>query len=368
MSEIPFLDLHAPYRELKLELDAAYARVMESGWYVLGREVEAFEKEFAEYCGVKHCIGVGNGLDALYLILRAYGIGPGDEVIVPTNTFIATWLAVSYTGATPIPVEPEEATCNLNPESVEAAITDRTRAIIAVHLYGQPAEMRSLSALAGKRSIKLIEDAAQAHGAEFSSRRAGNLGDSAGFSFYPGKNLGANGDGGAITTNDDVLAQTVRQLRNYGSDRKYLHDARGVNSRLDELQAALLRVKLRHLDRWNKRRRDIAHYYIERLSPKREQIRLPQTNLDASPVWHLFVIRSKDRDVLQHRLDGAGIRTLIHYPIPPHLQAAYSDLRYESGSFPIAERLSREVLSLPMGPHLQDHQVEAVVGAVLKAL
>ena len=266
MQIIPFLDLRASYLELKTALDSAFQRVMASGWYILGEELKAFEAEFAEYCNVKYCVGVGNGLDALHLILRAMDIGQGDEVIVPSNTFIATWLAVSYAGATPVPVEPDEATYNIDPSKIEAAITEKTKAIMPVHLYGQPADMDPILKIAARHHLKVIEDAAQAHGARYKGKRTGSLGDAAGFSFYPGKNLGAFGDGGAVTTNDSTLAERVRRLSNYGSQVKYAHDVKGFNSRLDELQAALLRVKLRHLDAWNGRRRQIAAQYLRKLN------------------------------------------------------------------------------------------------------
>ena len=355
---VPFLDLSAPYAELKGELDAAYQRVMASGWYILGREVDAFEEEFAAYCGTRHCIGVGNGLDALHLILRALDIGEGDEVIVPANTYIATWLAVSYAGATPVPVEPDPATCNLDPSRIESALTTRTRAIIPVHLYGQPADMESINAVARHHGLKVIEDAAQAHGARYRGRLSGSLGDAAGFSFYPGKNLGAFGDGGAVTTDDDTLARRIRLLRNYGSSRKYIHDEAGFNSRLDEIQAALLRVKLTRLDEWNDRRRVVAERYRATLAGN--DTVLPQVLPFADPAWHLFVVHHPDRDSVTAKLDRSDIGWLVHYPIPPHLQEAYRHLGYREGSFPLAEQLSREVLSLPMGPHLTDDQIGAV--------
>ena len=354
--KIPFLDLKAPCLELKEELDAAYARVMSSGWYILGEEVAAFEREFAEYCGVRHCIGVGNGLDALYLILRALEIGAGDEVIVPSNTYIATWLAVSQTGAVPVPVEPDGRTWNIDPDRIEAAITPRTRAILAVHLYGQAAEMTRINAIARRHNLKVIEDAAQAHGALCNGRKVGGLADAAGFSFYPGKNLGALGDGGAVTTNDDGLAERIRILRNYGSRQKYVNEVKGVNSRLDELQAALLRVKLRRLDEWNLRRERLSMRLLGGLSDS--GLGLPCLAEGCTSVWHLFVVRCPDRDGLQKELGEHGIGTLIHYPVPPHLQDAYRELGYGPGSFPLAEQLADEVLSLPMGPHIDDGQIE----------
>lgn len=348
---IPFLDLKAPYAELKLELDAAYQRVMESGWYILGEETASFEADFAAYCGVSHCIGVGNGLDALYLILRAMGIGPGTEVIVPANTYIATWLAVSYAGATPVPVEPDPVTYNLDPARVGAAITPRTRAILPVHLYGQPADMDPIVEIAHQHHLKVIEDAAQAHGARYKGRRAGSLGDAAGWSFYPGKNLGAVGDAGAITTNDPDLADKLRVLRNYGSRVKYFNEVKGNNSRLDPLQAAFLRVKLRYLDEWNARRAIIAQRYAIGLAaiPGLSTPAVPEW---AEPAWHLYVVRHRRRTALQELLHNNGIGTLIHYPVPPHLSGAYQELGLPAGHFPITEELAQTVLSLPMGPHL----------------
>ncbi|MDT8303286.1 MAG: DegT/DnrJ/EryC1/StrS family aminotransferase [Sedimentisphaerales bacterium] len=362
---VPFLDLKAPYFELKDVLDAAWHRVMESGWYVLGPEVEAFESEFAEYCGVKYCIGVGNGLDALHLILRAMEIGSGDEVIVPSNTYIATWLAVSYAGAIPVPVEPDECTYNIDPDLIAAAITERTKAILAVHLYGQSADMDPINIIAQRHGLKVIEDAAQAHGALYKRRRAGSLCDAAGFSFYPGKNLGAFGDGGAVTTNDDQLAERIRVLRNYGSQVKYQNDVKGYNSRLDELQAALLRVKLKKLDEWNARRKDVAEQYLKAL-PGIDDLVLPFVPEWADPVWHLFVVRCPERDALQARLQEAGIGTMIHYPIPPHKSAAYTkDLR--GIELPVAERLAASVLSLPIGPHINSTDVNHLCKMISQA-
>jgi dTDP-4-amino-4,6-dideoxygalactose transaminase len=362
MDNIPFLDLKAPYLELKAELDEAYQRVMTSGWYILGEEVDSFEREFAAHCGVKHCIGVGNGLEALHLILRAYEIGPGDEVIVPSNTYIATWLAVSYSGARPVPVEPDERTYNLNPERIEAAITPNTRAILAVHLYGQTAEMDAINTLARKYGLKVIEDAAQAHGARYQGKSAGSLGDAAGWSFYPGKNLGAQGDAGAVTTNDDALADKVRMLRNYGSKQKYYNLAKGYNSRLDEIQAAFLRVKLKYLEEWNARRTRLAGLYCELLQDT--DLILPFVPAEMQAAWHVFVVRTGRREGLQNYLQAKGIGTLIHYPVPPHLQPAYQEFGFSAGSFPISERIHNEVLSLPMGPHLSIADLECVVHAI----
>lgn len=363
---IPFLDLKISNLELINDLQAAFRRVVESGWYILGKEVEAFEGEFAAYCGARHCIGVGNGLDALHLILRAYGVGAGDEVIVPSNTYIATWLASSYAGAKPIPVEPIEATYNIDPQRILDAITPRTKAIIVVHLYGQPADMDAINAVARQHGLKVIEDAAQAHGARYKGIRTGNLADAAGFSFYPGKNLGALGDGGAITTNDDVLAAQIRMLRNYGSQVKYHNEVKGFNSRLDELQAAILRVKLKHLDEWNSQRSRLAAIYLEKLAES--GLILPVVPSWAEPVWHLFVVRSMQRDLLQKDLRHAGIDTMIHYPIPPHLQQAYAEEGYQEGNFPIAEKIHREVLSLPMFPNLEDLKVTHISAAVMASV
>ncbi|PKN59656.1 MAG: erythromycin biosynthesis sensory transduction protein eryC1 [Deltaproteobacteria bacterium HGW-Deltaproteobacteria-11] len=355
---IPFLDIKAGYEELREELDAAYRRVMESGWYILGEEGVSFEQEFAAYVGVKHCIGVGNGLEALHLILRAYGIGPGDEVIVPANTYIATWLAVSYAGATPVPVEPIERTYNIAPARIEAAITPRTKAIVAVHLYGQTVDMDPINDIARRYGLKVIEDAAQAHGARHKGRQAGALGDAAGWSFYPGKNLGAFGDAGAVTTDDRDLADQVRRLRNYGSQVKYYNEVKGFNSRLDPLQAAFLRVKLKHLDEWNARRSRLAAIYLEALAGL--PLVLPSVPADMEPVWHLFVVRSQERDALQAYLNAHGIGTLIHYPLPPHLQQAYQDLGYVSGALPQTERVAKTVLSLPLFPQLSNPEVQQI--------
>lgn len=361
-SEVPFLDLGQTYLEIKDELDAAYERVMSSGWYILGKEVSAFEREFAAYCEAEHCVGVGNGLEALQLILHAYGIGASDEVIVPANTYVATWLAVSNAGATVVPVEPATRTYNLDPERIEVAITSRTKAILCVHLYGQPADMDGVNEVAQRHGLKVIEDAAQAHGARYRKRRAGSLGDAAGWSFYPTKNLAAYGDAGAVTTNDGELAHKVRLLRNYGSQNKNYNEVRGVNSRLDELQAALLRVRLKHLDEWNNRRAEIAERYLTELEGA--NLLLPAVAEGADPVWHLFVVRSNVRDELKKLLTRTGVNTLVHYPVPPHLQEAYRYLGLPVGSFPITEAIHREVLSLPMGPHLSEADQVRVMQAV----
>lgn len=360
---VPFLDVGAAYSELREELDAAYRRVMKSGWYVLGDEVEAFEREWADYCGTRYCVGVGNGLDALHLTLRAIGIGPGDEVIVPANTYIATWLAVSYAGATPVPVEPNDRTYNMDPGLIEQALTTKTKAILAVHLYGQPANMDPIRDAARRRGLHVIEDAAQAHGARYKGARVGGVSDAVGWSFYPGKNLGAFGDAGAVTTDDPDLAKRVGVLRNYGSRTKYNNEVRGFNSRLDPLQAAFLRVKLRHLDEWNGRRRNVAQRYFEGLAKICDLI-LPHVPEWAEPVWHQFVVRHPRRDVLQQHLANEGIGTLIHYPVPPHLSDAYRDLGLRHEEFPTSEALAGDVLSLPMGPHLQVEDQARVVSSI----
>lgn len=347
---IPFLDLRASYLELKSQIDAAVQGILDSGWYILGPEVESFEQEYAAYCETEHCIGVANGLDALHLALRAMGVGPGDEVIVPSNTYIATWLAVSQCGATPVPVEPLESTYNIDPGLIEAAITARTKVILPVHLYGQPADLDPILALARNHGLLVLEDAAQAHGARYQGKRIGGHGDAVAWSFYPGKNLGALGDGGAVTTNNPEIADKIRVLRNYGSREKYVNEVQGYNSRLDPVQAAVLRVKLKYLDEWNARRKVIAARYNAELA--NAGLVLPQVLDGAEPVWHLYVIQHPQRDALQKTLTEAGIGTLIHYPIPPHLQRAYREACFAEGQFPIAERLAREVLSLPMGPHL----------------
>jgi dTDP-4-amino-4,6-dideoxygalactose transaminase len=345
---IPFLDLGAAQAELRAGIDAAVARVIDSGWYIGGKEVDAFESEFARYVDARHCVGVGNGLDALRLALEAMEIGPGDEVLVPSNTYIATWLAVSHCGATPVPVEPVEGTHNIDPAKLADAITPRTRAILPVHLYGQPADMDPILAVARERGLRVLEDAAQAHGARYRGRRIGSHGDAVAWSFYPGKNLGALGDAGAVTTDDDVLADRLRVLRNYGSRRKYVNEVRGHNSRLDPLQAAVLRTKLAVLDEWNERRAGIAARYLDGLAGT--PLGLPEIPDWATPAWHLFVVRHPRREALQQALREQGIETLIHYPLPPHRQQAYADLA--TSPQPIAERLASEVLSIPIGPHL----------------
>ena len=361
---VPFLDLKAAYKELQLQLDAVYQSVMESGGYILGQEVEDFENEFAGYCEAKHCVGVGNGLDALHLILRGYGIGWGNEVIVPANTYIATWLAVSLSGARPVPVEPDIRTYNINPEQIEAAITPNTRAIIPVHLYGQPADMDPILDIARKYDLKIVEDAAQAHGARYKGKKVGSFGDAACFSFYPGKNLGALGDAGAVVTNNKALANYVRMLRNYGSQVRYNHEIKGVNSRLDALQAAFLRVKLKHLDEWNNRRQNIARHYLKAMTEIPE-LTLPFVPQWAEPVWHLFVVRYQQRDNLQNFLTKCKIGTLIHYPVPPHLSKAYAEHGRKFGDYPISEKMADTMLSLPMGPHLTENMQAEVVAKLM---
>lgn len=362
---IPFLDLKASYLELQTEIDAAIKRVLDSGWYILGEEVESIEQEYAAYCEAQHCVGLANGLDALHLALLALGVGEGDEVIVPSNTYIATWLAVSQCGATPVPVEPDAATYNIDPARIEAAITPRTKVILPVHLYGQPADMGPILAIAHKHGLKVLEDGAQAHGARYKGKRIGAHGDVVAWSFYPGKNLGAFGDGGAITTNDAEIAERIRVLRNYGSRVKYVNDVRGYNSRLDPIQAAVLRVKLKVLDDWNARRAEIASRYQTALTDT--GLTLPFVPAWAEPSWHLYVVQHLQRDALQKQLGEAGIGTLIHYPIPPHLQQAYASAGYVKGQFPIAEHIADNCLSLPIGPHLEEASVSAVISALKAA-
>ena len=359
---IPFLDLRAAYLELKAEIDDAVSRVLESGWYILGGEVEAFETEWANYCETRHAISVANGFDALTLALRALDIGPGDEVIVPSNTYIATWLAVSAVGATPIPVEPDPATHNIDPSRIEAALTRRSRALLPVHLYGLPSDLDPILSMARQNGLAVVEDAAQAHGARYKGRRIGGHGDVVCWSFYPGKNLGAMGDAGAITTNRADLAERVRILRNYGSREKYVNDVQGVNSRLDPLQAAVLRAKLPHLDSWIERRRATAEHYRKNLTDI--GLLLPHVPDWADPAWHLYVVRSVRRNEIQRHLSETGIGTLIHYPIPPHRQAAFANLGLRPGSLPIAEQLASEVLSLPIGPHLSSDGALSVIASI----
>ena len=365
MTRVPFLDLDAAYGELRDEIDIAVLQVLRRGWFILGEECESFEREFAAYVGARHCIGVGNGLDALVLSLRAMDVGPGDEVIVPANTFIATWLAVSQVGATPVPVEPLADTYNIDADAVGRAVTERTKAICPVHLYGQPADMDAVGDVAEAHGLAVLEDAAQAHGARFGGRRVGTFGAAAAWSFYPGKNLGAVGDGGAVTTDDDQLAHRLRLLRNYGSAEKYVHVVPGVNSRLDEIQAAVLRVKLGRLDEWNQRRAAVAKTYADALDGT--GLVLPHVDPRTEPAWHLFVVRTDERAALVGRLSEAGVDTGVHYPIAPHLQDSYQSLGLRRGALPVSERLHDEVVSLPIGPHLDEGQVDRVVEAVRRA-
>ena len=358
---VPILDLKPAYDELREELDAAILRVAESGWYIGGPEVESFEDEYAAYCGARHCVGVGNGLDALHLALTALGIGAGDEVIVASNSYIATLLAISMAGATPVLVEPDPSTHNLDPSRIEAAITERTNALLPTHLYGQPADLDPMLEIARRHDLRIVEDAAQAHGARYKGRRIGSHGDVVAWSFYPSKNLGAMGDAGAVTTNDPDVAARIRKLGNYGSAKRYVNEVKGVNSRLDPIQAAVLRVKLSRLDEWNDRRRAIASSYGAAFAGC--GFDAPFVPNWADPVWHLYVVQSPDRQALQTRLDGK-VQTQVHYPVPPHLQEAYSELRLDRGSFPIAERLANQVLSLPIGPHLEAAEVDLVIRAV----
>jgi dTDP-4-amino-4,6-dideoxygalactose transaminase len=365
--KVPFLDVAAGYTELKEDLDAAYYRVMGSGRYILGKEVAAFEAEFADYCGARRCVGLASGLDALRLALSACGIGPGDEVIVPANTYIATWLAVSAAGARPVPVEPDAQTFNMDPARIEDALSDATRAILPVHLYGQPADMDPILEIARCRRLAVIDDAAQAHGAAYKGRRVGSMADCTAFSFYPGKNLGAFGDAGAVTTGNPAIADRLRLLRNYGSRVKYENETRGCNSRLDPLQAAFLRVKLRHLDRWNARRKKVALRYSGALG-RLEGLRLPYVPDFADPAWHLYVVRHPQRERLRECLSALGVDTLIHYPVAPHLSGAYADMGAKPGDYPLSEEAAATVLSLPMGPHLDDRRAAHVIGALAQCL
>jgi dTDP-4-amino-4,6-dideoxygalactose transaminase len=358
---IRFLDLKAIHATIADELAEAAQRVVASGWYVLGPEVEAFEAEWAAYVGAAHCVSVGNGLDALSLSLRASGVGPGDEVVVPSHTFVATWLAVAAVGAVPVPVEVDPDTYNLSAATLADSFTTRTRAVVPVHLYGQPFDSAAIGAVCDAHGVAVVEDAAQAHGARFAGVRVGGQGRTACWSFYPGKNLGALGDAGAVTTDDADLARSLRLLRNYGSSRKYIHEQAGVNSRLDEIQAALLRVKLRHLDAWNEHRAAVAKTYAAGLA---DAVGTPSVPAGADPVWHLYVVRSPDRDALAARLAERGVETLVHYPTPPHRQAAFAALGYD---LPVADRLAAEVLSLPIGPHVDEAAAAEVVAAVLAA-
>lgn len=362
---ISFLNLLESNSRFENQIYEAVRRVVRSGWYLLSAECEAFEREFATFCEAEHCVGVANGLDALSLSLRALNIGRGDEVIVPSNTFIATWLAVSHVGATPIPVEPNEMTFNIDPERIERSITPRTRAIIAVHLYGQPADLDPILMIARRHGLRVIEDAAQAHGARYRGKRIGAHGDAVCWSFYPGKNLGALGDGGAVTTDNSTIAARLHDLRNYGSRVKYHHSELGVNSRLDEIQAAILRAKLPAVEADNQRRARIAQIYNDGLQGL--GLSLPWVPEYAEPVWHLYVVRHRKRDQLAQHLRETGVSTVIHYPVSPHLQPAYAYLNITKGSLPVAEQLQTEVLSLPIGPTQSVADTQAVIAATASA-
>ena len=357
---IPFLDLKAINARYKDEIKARIDGVLDSGWYLLGEQNKKFESNFAAYCGAKYCVGCANGLDALRLIIKAYGFGKGDEIIAPANTYIASILAITDNGCSPVLVEPDLDTYNINPDLIEAKITDKTKAILVVHLYGQAVKMDKIWALAKKYNLKIIEDSAQAHGAYYNDKRVGSLGDASGFSFYPGKNLGALGDGGAVTTNDEELAQKIRALANYGSHKKYENIYQGLNSRLDEIQAAVLDVKLKYLDSDNAKRKEIAQYYLQNI--KNSLISLPQTYSENSHVWHLFVVRVKDRARFQNYLNDNGIQTIIHYPIPPHKQECYKELNHLS--FKITEQIHSEIISIPISPVMSDSQIQKVVEAI----
>ncbi len=361
---VPLVDLHAQYLSIKSEIDAAMERVITRTAFIGGDDLARFEEEFAAYCEAAACVGVGNGTDALYLTLRALGVGPGDEVITVAHTFIATSEAISMTGAQPVFVDVSDDTMLMNPALIEAAITPRTRAIIPVHLYGQPCDMDAIMEIARRHNLKVVEDAAQAHGARWRGRRAGSIGDAACFSFYPGKNLGAFGDAGAVVSQDEGLIEQVRMLANHGRLEKYTHKMEGVNSRLDGLQAAVLRVKLSHLDEWNERRRQHADFYLDALS---NELRMPVINRNAESVWHLFVVRVADRDSFQQRLKEEGVATGIHYPVPLHLQPAYQERNIPLGTFPVTEQAGREVCSLPMYAELTPAQLEQVVNAITMA-
>lgn len=363
--KIKFLDLAAPYKELKKEINSNIKEVLAKGIFIMGENVTKFEEEYAKYCGTKYCVGVGNGMDALELILRAYNIGKGNEVIVPANTYIATALVVNLTGATPVLVEPDINSYNIDANKIENAVTKKTKAIIAVHLYGQCADINKIKSICKKYNLKLIEDAAQAQGAEYYGKKAGSLGDAAGFSFYPGKNLGAFGDAGAITTNDPKVAEYVKIAHNYGSKIKYYNLIKGFNTRLDEIQAAVLRVKLKKLDNWNKRRQKIAKYYLEKLNPKKcSGFILPSVSKNNKHIWHVFPVLVKKRNKFINYLNGKGIGTLIHYPLPLYKQRAYSELNHQADKFPISNIIADEIVSLPIGPHLTINHVQYIVKVI----
>lgn len=357
---IKFLDLHKINERFRNEIDERITQVLDSGWYILGEQVRVFEKNFANFCGVKHCIGCANGLDALNLIIKGFGFTDGDEIIVPANTYIASILAISQNGCTPVLVEPNINTYNINPDLIEQKITDKTKAIMVVHLYGQAVEMDKIWDIANRYNLKIIEDSAQSHGAIYKGKRAGNLGDASGFSFYPGKNLGCMGDGGCVTTNDDELAYRIRAIANYGSDYKYHHIFKGTNSRLDEIQAAVLDIKLKHLDEDNDRRREIAKFYRENI--KNPNIILPQLKEEENHVWHIFAVRVNDRNRLKKYLEGNGIETNIHYPTAPHKQECYKEWHHLS--FPVSEKIHKEILSLPISPVLTNEEVTKIVKVI----
>lgn len=357
---IKFLDLKKINNRYREEIDSRIKDILDKGWYLQGEENENFTKNFANFCGTKFALGVANGLDALNLIIKAYGFGNGDEIIVPANTYIATILAISENGCIPILVEPDIKTYNINPDSIEEKITTKTKAIMVVHLYGQAVQMEKIWKIAKKYNLKIIEDSAQAHGAIYQENRTGNLGDASGFSFYPGKNLGCIGDGGAVTTNDEELFNKIKAIANYGSDRKYHHIYKGVNSRLDEIQAAVLDIKLKHLDSDNNKRREISKYYRENI--KNSKIILPETYDEKSHVWHIFAVRTQNRDEFQKYLTEKGIQTIIHYPTPPHKQGAYKE--WNNLSFPITEEIHNTILSLPISPVMTESEIEKVVEVV----
>jgi dTDP-4-amino-4,6-dideoxygalactose transaminase len=361
MTAVPFLDLGRANAQIAAELKAAIAEVVDSGWFVLGPQVEAFEAEFASYTGAKHCVGIANGLDAMTLCLRAWGVGPGDEVVVPSNTYIATWLAVTHCGATVIPAEPSASGFNVTAESLAPHLSSRTVAVLPVHLYGAPVDLAPIIDLTSGAGVKVLADAAQAHGAGWAGQPVGSLGDATAWSFYPTKNLGALGDAGAVTTNDDDTATALRELRNYGTTSKYVNQRLGVNSRLDEMQAAVLRVKLRHLDRWIDQRQRVADRYRQGLSDS--GLDLPAAAVGGRHAWHVYVVRHPRRDQLAQELASRGIGTLIHYPIPPHLQQAYAEMGCGPGSYPRSEAIHRAVLSLPLSAYLEDAEVDAVIAA-----
>ncbi|HID97512.1 MAG TPA: DegT/DnrJ/EryC1/StrS family aminotransferase [Thermodesulfobacteriaceae bacterium] len=357
---ISFFDLKKINGRFRDEICHAVQKVVESGWYIIGEELQAFEREFASYCQTRYCLGVNSGLDALSLIIRGYGFSQGDEIIVPANTFIASFLSISENGCVPVPVDPDPDSLNISYRNISEAITPRTRAVMAVHLYGLPCDMDPICRLAEEHGLKVIEDAAQAHGAKYKGRMAGSLGHAAAYSFYPGKNLGTLGDGGAVVTDDETLAGNIVQLRNYGSKRKYFHESKGINSRLDEIQAAVLRVKLRHLDEDNEKRRRIAGRYMQKI--KNPHIRLPFTTEKSEQVWHQFVIRCRNRDGLAEYLKKNGIETMIHYPVVPHRQKAYCELW--DLTLPVAEKASSEILSLPMSPVLEAGEVDEIADCI----